>query len=118
MKMIKIIIMTASLFAFDSYVHAFGQMGQMAQGEQMGQGQSGQGMSGSQNGQRRGPPPEAMQACQSSSDNASCSFQDREGNKKSGTCWRPSSEMPLACKPSDAPEHGVQGQQGQKGISN
>jgi len=45
------------------------------------------------------PPREALEACKEKSESAKCSFKGREGKEVEGTCWRPSSDKPLACKP-------------------
>jgi len=56
-----------------------------------------------------GPPPEAVAACKGLASAAACSFVGRQGQKMSGTCFKPSAggqgkpagkgEMPLACRP-------------------
>ena len=56
-----------------------------------------------------GPPPEALAACKALASAAACSFVGRQGQKVSGTCFKPpvgghgkpagQSEMPLACRP-------------------
>ena len=56
-----------------------------------------------------GPPPEAIAACKALASSAACSFVGRQGQKMSGTCFKPpaggqgkpvgQSEMPLACRP-------------------
>ena len=56
-----------------------------------------------------GPPPEAIAACKGLASAASCSFIGRQGQKMSGTCFKPpaggqgkpagQSEKPLACRP-------------------
>ena len=56
-----------------------------------------------------GPPPEAIAACKGVVSAATCSFVGRQGEKMSGTCFKPSvggqgkpagqGEMPLACRP-------------------
>jgi hypothetical protein len=58
---------------------------------------------------RRGPPPEAVDACKGKAAGAVCNFTDREGEKLTGTCFAPpprqddagkgTSEKPLACRP-------------------
>ncbi len=63
---------------------------------------------------RRGPPPEAVEACKSKSASAVCSFTDREGVKLTGTCFAPpprpdgaakpdAPARPLACRPDRGP---------------
>ena len=54
--------------------------------------------SGDQRGGRRGPPPEAIEACSGQSEGASCSFTGRNDEQLSGTCFTPQ-ESQLACKP-------------------
>ena len=50
--------------------------------------------------EHKGPPPrEAIDACASKSMNSACSFNDREGESKTGECWQPDSSKPLACRP-------------------
>jgi len=46
----------------------------------------------------RGPPPEAIEACSSQSEGASCSFSGRDNEQLSGICFAPE-EGKLACKP-------------------
>lgn len=48
---------------------------------------------------RRGPPQEAIDACQSSSAGDSCSFSGRDGETLSGTCDQKEESSPLTCKP-------------------
>lgn len=69
---------------------------------------------GQQNGQRRGPPPEALAACQGKSAGAACSFNcppPHQDQQVSGTCFTPGGDKPLACRPS----HGPGGQEGHGG---
>ncbi len=47
---------------------------------------------------RRGPPPEAVQACKQLKMGDRCSFVSPHG-KLSGSCWRPNDNLPLACRP-------------------
>lgn len=66
--------------------------------------------SGGQRGERRGPPPEAIAACASSTSDQACSFTSRRGDELSGTCIvRKDDETQLACKPENAPERGARG---------
>ena len=51
-----------------------------------------------QNNGRRGPPPEAIEACSGQSEGASCSFTGRNDEQLSGTCFTPG-DNELACKP-------------------
>jgi hypothetical protein len=55
--------------------------------------------SGVEGGARRGPPPEALNACRGMSSGASCHFADREDQPLDGTCFAPESNLPLACRP-------------------
>ena len=51
--------------------------------------------------QRRGPPPEAIEACSNLNEGDACQFTGRHGDV-SGTCFMPPKEdSELACKPSD-----------------
>ena len=59
------------------------------------------------NGERRmrkGPPPEAREACEGKAAEAACEFEGRRGSV-SGTCFSPKTDLPLACRP----EHGHRG---------
>lgn len=57
-------------------------------------------------GGRKGPPPEATQACSSSTEGAVCEFEGRRG-QVSGTCIIPGNTgTALACKPSNQSERG------------
>ena len=49
----------------------------------------------------RKPPPEALEACKSTSSGKDCSFSSPQGTVN-GTCWAPEGK-PLACKPKNAP---------------
>ena len=51
-----------------------------------------------QNSGRRGPPPEAIEACGGQSEGASCSFTGRNAEQLSGVCFAPQ-DRDLACKP-------------------
>ena len=53
---------------------------------------------------RRGPPPEAIEACQELKVEDACSVTLR-GEDKVGTCFAgPDNRGPLACRPNDAPD--------------
>lgn len=52
---------------------------------------------------RRGPPPEAIEACASASAGGSCSFTGRRGETLKGTCETVREEQ-LVCVPENAPE--------------
>lgn len=54
-------------------------------------------------GERRGPPPEALEVCESVEVGTACSFEGRRGTLE-GTCEAPPhGEGALACRPADAP---------------
>jgi hypothetical protein len=55
--------------------------------------------------QRRGPPPEALKACEAMKAGDACSFTGPPG-KMEGSCFTPGSTKPLACRPKDAPKDG------------
>ncbi len=56
--------------------------------------------------QRRGPPPEAIDACASAQSGDSCSFDGRRGEQLEGSCGVPeqAQEQSLICMPDNAPE--------------
>ncbi|MEL7447867.1 MAG: hypothetical protein AAFN78_01580 [Pseudomonadota bacterium] len=73
---------------------------------------SGQGEdSGNREGERRGPPRVAVEACASAVQGDACSFEGRRGESLQGTCWAPQ-DKPLACKPEGAPPPRDSGAQG------
>ena len=79
-------------------------------------GQGGAGKApGSQGGSERphGPPPAAIAACKGLASGAGCSFVGRENQNRSGTCFSPAADEPLACRP----ERGGQGGQGASGAA-
>ena len=49
------------------------------------------------------PPPEAIDACVDAVEGDACSFEGRAGETVGGECWRPTSEVPLACRPDQPP---------------
>ena len=53
-------------------------------------------------GEHRGPPAEALEACSSSVQGDPCSFEGRRGEQLDGTCEAPD-DKPLACRPEGAP---------------
>lgn len=57
---------------------------------------------GEMRGPPRGPPQEALAACQGKSAGAACSF-SHDGRSMEGTCFTPASDKPLACRPAGAP---------------
>ena len=50
----------------------------------------------------RGPPKEAVEACRTLSAGAPCSFTGPQANR-TGNCWAPDAQHPLACKPEKNP---------------
>lgn len=58
---------------------------------------------GGSDGERRGPPPEAIEACDGAAMGDACSFSGRDGEAVRGVCWAPEDDKPLACRPDDAP---------------
>lgn len=56
----------------------------------------------SQDGQRRGPPPQAIDACKSLKTGDACSFTGPHGDMQ-GTCFAPPDKA-LACRPANAPQ--------------
>ncbi|MEM8660682.1 MAG: hypothetical protein AAGF35_07350 [Pseudomonadota bacterium] len=63
---------------------------------------------GEQNSKRRGPPPEAIAACESSAEGDSCSFTSPRGDSIEGSCIVPRSDNGLACKPQGGPPRDMQ----------
>jgi hypothetical protein len=55
-------------------------------------------------GHRRGPPAEALAACEGKAQSAVCSF-SHDGRSLEGTCFSPSTDRPLACRPTGMPDH-------------
>lgn len=64
---------------------------------------------------RHGPPPEAIDACKGKAANAACTFTGRQGEKLTGTCFKPpeAADKPMACRPAGAPAGGPGGPGGQ-----
>jgi hypothetical protein len=52
---------------------------------------------------RRGPPPEAIEACEGKSANDPCSFTGRRDDTIEGTCFAPPDIDQLACAPEGGP---------------
>ena len=73
------------------------------------QGQKGPG------GEHRGPPPAAIEACKGLAAGAACSFVGRENQNRSGTCYSPSADRPLACRPPHGARNGKGASDGKKG---
>jgi hypothetical protein len=87
----------------------------MGPGGGQGMGPGGQGGPGAQGGtagrgRRRGPPPEAIAACNGKASGAACTFTGRRGETLAGTCFAPRQRAasgtgaaaggpPLACRP-------------------
>lgn len=63
-------------------------------------------------GPRRGPPPEAIAACEGQSEGAACSFETPRGDTLEGTCGQSSRGDQIACRPANAPRGG-RGPQGE-----
>ena len=60
------------------------------------------------------PPPEAIDACEGLAKGDPCNFEGRNGEDVEGSCFTPSQDKPLACRP-DHPPPGEGGGQGGKG---
>lgn len=58
---------------------------------------------GGDDGQRRGPPPEALAACDSLAEGDACSFSGPRGDVDGACRLSPAGESPLACAPDRAP---------------
>lgn len=54
-----------------------------------------------QRGQRRGPPPGAIEACKGKSAGDKCNFRCRRGSAVSGTCGYRRATGNLVCRPAD-----------------
>jgi hypothetical protein len=80
----------------------------------------------------RGPPPEAIAACQGKAAKAACTFTGRQGEALTGVCFQPpprreaaggaatssgaaTAAMPMACRPANAPSGPPHAQGGQDG---
>jgi len=61
-------------------------------------GRNGEG-EGSGGGERRGPPPQAIEACKGKSSGDTCSFSGRDKTEHAGKCFTPNPDHPLACRP-------------------
>ena len=66
-----------------------------------------------QKGERRGPPQEALAACESLSAGDQCAFEGRRGNV-SGLCVSRSEDKPLACKPEGHKDRGSRDNENQR----
>lgn len=62
----------------------------------------GQGGGSGGNQPPRRPPKEAVDACVNKASGDACSFESPRGTVE-GTCWAPREDLPLACRPADAP---------------
>jgi hypothetical protein len=66
---------------------------------------------------RRGPPPEAIEACSGKAAGAACTFVGRQGEKLTGTCFAPpAGGPPGGGQGSSGGGQGAQGQAGQGGA--
>ncbi len=65
-----------------------------------GDGGNGDGGQGGEDSGRRGPPPEALEACSASAEGDQCSFETPRGDTVSGTC-RQVKDGQMACVPAD-----------------
>jgi hypothetical protein len=81
---------------------------------QEGPGNQNPGGPGEEGRRRRGPPPEAIAACQGKASGAPCSFTNHRNETRTGTCFAPpppssaggnAEPLPLACRPA-RPEGG------------
>jgi hypothetical protein len=61
--------------------------------------------SGKEQGQRRGPPPQALEACEAGVEGDSCSFENRRGETLTGNCGMNRDEV-LSCRPEGGGRHG------------
>ena len=61
--------------------------------------------SGQGGSERRGPPEQAIAACQGKSSGAACSFVGRNNAERTGTCFTPNAEHTLACRPAGGGNH-------------
>ncbi len=61
------------------------------------------GRGGGDSGGRRGPPPEAIQACEGKSADDACSFTGRNDETIDGVCFAPPGVDELACAPEGGP---------------
>ncbi|GEM_PF-4840984 len=120
MKYFAPLVLAAAMFSAAGFAEKLGsnhQIGQSSDKQSGGESGPGQG----QQGKHRGPPPEALAACEGKSSGAECSFQSPRGDTVSGTCFAPKSDLPLGCRPSHPPgqngggrgQGGGQGQGGQ-----
>ena len=67
-----------------------------------------------QQGTRQGPPQQALDACESSTQGAACSFTGRSGNTIDGSCITPPNLNMLACAPQGMIPQNGQGPLGQR----
>lgn len=59
-----------------------------------------------QSGQRRGPPPEAIEVCADQAEGAACAFSGRRGDVSGSCVAPPQGEGELACAPEGGPPKG------------
>jgi hypothetical protein len=87
---IKLVLASVMILIFCSLSH----------GQEHEQGQNKNG----NRGEHPRPPKEALDACESKSDGNECHFQGREKETITGTCFRPETHLPLACRPTSPPK--------------
>ena len=56
-----------------------------------------------ESGKRRGPPPEAIEACADQAEGAACTFSGRRGDVSGSCIVPPNGEEALACAPEGGP---------------
>jgi hypothetical protein len=59
-----------------------------------------------ESGKRRGPPPEAIEACADQAEGAACTFSGRRGDVSGSCIVPPNDEETLACAPEGGPPRG------------
>lgn len=99
MKSIRIFALTA-LFTFGQTLWA---QDQRPPAEEMHRQLSQKNQHG-ESGPKKRPPKEAIEACSSKASNDTCQFNGKNNEAVSGTCFSPSADKPLACKPSEMKE--------------
>lgn len=82
---------------------------------QTGSGQGGPGKAPGAGEHHHGPPPAAIAACKGLAAGAGCSFVGRENQNRSGTCFSPAADKPLACRPAGSSRGGQGGPGAAKG---
>lgn len=92
------IVICSTILGFSIVGSAVDQNGQIV----LAQGNEGEGHN---RGKRRGPPPEAIEACQAQSVGDSCGFVSPKGNDIEGVCEIMGADT-IACLPDNRPPHG------------